>query len=68
MTVVAYDCKIKSVTMRSEEGEWDVDPIHLDTEWTFNLDGKYFAENTRKAKAYLKSLIIQNQIGSPKDC
>lgn len=57
-TVTAYDSAAKSVTIADGDGRtWTLDPIHLDTGWTFLVEGRAFAENTQKAKAYLKSLI-----------
>lgn len=55
--VVAYDSAAKRVTVEAGGRTWTLDPIHIDTGWTFQLEGRAFAENTLQAKAYVKSLI-----------
>lgn len=55
--VIAYDSAAKLVTVEAGEHTWTLDPIHIDTGWSFQLEGRAFAENTLQAKAYVKSLI-----------
>lgn len=58
--VLAYDPDAKTVTVEGTRNrQWTLDPVHIDTGWTFQLAGQSFAENTLQAKAYLKSLIAE---------
>lgn len=57
VVVSAYDSAAHSVTVSAEGRSWEVDPIHLDTGWTFLLGGKYFDEHTQRAKAHIRRLI-----------
>jgi len=64
--VIAIDEPSHNVTIETEDGqEWQLDPIHLDTGWHFQISGKLFAENTPRARAYIKSLIAQLRTEPP---
>ena len=67
--VTAIDETAHKVTVQTENGqEWELDPIHIDTGWQFQISGKVFAENTPKARAYIKSLIVQLRTEAPHPC
>lgn len=64
--MIAIDAPARKVTVQTENGQdWELDPIHLDTGWQFQISGKLFAENTPKARAYIKSLIAQLHTETP---
>lgn len=57
--VLAYEPG-KSVKVQTEDARvFDVDPIHVDTGWIFQLGGKTFGEHTARAKAHVKKMIAE---------
>lgn len=50
-TVTAYDSTAKSVTIAGADGcSWTLDPIHLDTGWTFLVEAGVLQRTPKKPK------------------